>query len=104
MTAHLTPANRQTHELLQKLWTKAVGTPGYDKEEWKSLERAIGFQPAPVQPREIPPVSSVLLPGWRCDLCEMQEKRCASCQADFRAGNRGPKKARPPSPKTHPNG
>lgn len=26
-------------ELLHHLWTKAVGTPGYDKSEWKALER-----------------------------------------------------------------
>lgn len=26
------------HELLHRLWSKAVGTPGYDKEEWKRLE------------------------------------------------------------------
>ena len=27
--------------LLHRLWTKAVGTEGYDKEEWKALEREI---------------------------------------------------------------
>jgi hypothetical protein len=31
----------ETEELLHKLWTKAVGTPGYDKSEWKALRRAI---------------------------------------------------------------
>ncbi len=25
-------------ELLQKLWTKAVGTADYDKEQWKELQ------------------------------------------------------------------
>jgi hypothetical protein len=24
-----------------KLWDKAVGTPGYDKDEWQGLERRI---------------------------------------------------------------
>jgi len=31
------PAKR-ADELLHKLWTKAVDTAGYDKEEWKELE------------------------------------------------------------------
>lgn len=26
------------HRLLHRLWSKAVGTPGYDKQEWKALE------------------------------------------------------------------
>jgi len=26
------------HQLLHTLWTKAVGTPGYDKEQWQELE------------------------------------------------------------------
>lgn len=26
------------HELLHKLWTKAVGTADYNKQEWKELE------------------------------------------------------------------
>lgn len=31
-----------THqELFQHLWTKAVGTPGYSKEQWKELESFI---------------------------------------------------------------
>lgn len=32
-----------THEmhLFHKLWTKAVGTPGYDKSEWQALERQL---------------------------------------------------------------
>ena len=25
----------------QRLWSKAVGMPGYDKEEWKRLEDAL---------------------------------------------------------------
>jgi len=25
----------------QKLWTKAVGTEGYDKEEWKGFEKIL---------------------------------------------------------------
>ncbi len=29
------------HAALHLLWTKAVGTPGYDKKEWQKLEAAI---------------------------------------------------------------
>ncbi len=28
-------------DLLQKLWSKAVGTPGYEKAEWLALEREL---------------------------------------------------------------
>jgi hypothetical protein len=35
------PAQRRAHELLHALWTKAAGAPGYDKEQWKALERAL---------------------------------------------------------------
>lgn len=27
--------------LFYRLWTKAVGTPDYDKEEWKRLEKIL---------------------------------------------------------------
>ena len=37
-----TPTNaREADRLMHVLWTKAVGTPGYDKAEWKALEAAI---------------------------------------------------------------
>jgi len=29
--------NMSTHRIFHILWTKAVGTPGYDKDEWKEL-------------------------------------------------------------------
>lgn len=29
------------HYLLHTLWTKAVGTEDYDKQEWRALEAAI---------------------------------------------------------------
>ena len=32
---------RNAHNALQRLWTKAVGTADYDKEEWKHLEATI---------------------------------------------------------------
>ena len=28
--------------LFHRLWSKAVGTPTYDKEQWKMLERVFG--------------------------------------------------------------
>lgn len=31
------------HELLHKLWTKAVGTDDYVKAEWKVLEKLLLF-------------------------------------------------------------
>ena len=48
------PDNRTTeekaaHQLLHALWTKAVGTPGYDKREWAAFEdslfKATGSKP-----------------------------------------------------------
>jgi len=30
------------HEMLHRLWTKAVGEEGYDKQEWKALEKRLG--------------------------------------------------------------
>lgn len=30
--------NMANHRLLHVLWTKAVGTPGYKKDEWRELE------------------------------------------------------------------
>lgn len=42
---HLSPrrnfATIHTHHLLHHLWTKAVGTAGYDKAEWIELERRL---------------------------------------------------------------
>lgn len=32
------PTVMSPHDLLHTLWSKAVGTPGYDKSEWKQLE------------------------------------------------------------------
>lgn len=29
---------KRWHELLNQLWTKAVGTEGYEKAEWRELE------------------------------------------------------------------
>jgi hypothetical protein len=29
------------HNLLQKFWTKAVGSPDYNKREWEELQRLI---------------------------------------------------------------
>lgn len=33
------------HEILHTLWTKAVGTPNYNKREWKELEAAVSPRP-----------------------------------------------------------
>lgn len=38
MTRRKTP---NAHALLHRLWTKAVGTDGYIKQEWKDLEAFI---------------------------------------------------------------
>ena len=37
---------RELHKLFHTLWSKAVGTEGYDKQEWKRLEAAV-FAEAP---------------------------------------------------------
>lgn len=37
--AETDPKEMTNHLLLHVLWTKAVGTPGYDKNEWKELEQ-----------------------------------------------------------------
>ena len=34
-------AREESNTFLHRLWSKAVGTPSYDKEEWKALERCI---------------------------------------------------------------
>lgn len=46
-------------ELLHRLWTKAVGTPDYNKEDWKRLEAFVGaaygwpkFKEAALRPEE----------------------------------------------------
>jgi hypothetical protein len=31
----------ELHQLLHRLWTKAVGTMDYDKAEWKRLEKMV---------------------------------------------------------------
>lgn len=31
----------ETHAIFHKLWTKAVGTPEYNKKEWMELEQEI---------------------------------------------------------------
>lgn len=33
--------NRELHTLFHTLWSKAVGTPNYDKSEWKSLQEMV---------------------------------------------------------------
>ena len=40
-----------THHLLHRLWTKAVGTPDYDKREWKELESRLIQGSRDPQPR-----------------------------------------------------
>lgn len=32
---------REVHMLLHRLWTRAVGTPDYNKADWKVLERLL---------------------------------------------------------------
>lgn len=32
------PHQADAHALFHRLWSKAVGTPGYDKAEWKRME------------------------------------------------------------------
>jgi len=34
-------AQHEAHIFLHRLWTKAVGTPGYKKSDWRDLDRAI---------------------------------------------------------------
>ncbi len=31
----------EKHRILHTLWTKAVGTPDYDKSEWRELEEIL---------------------------------------------------------------
>lgn len=35
------PELLRIHGELHKLWTAAVGTPGYNKQAWQALEKAI---------------------------------------------------------------
>ena len=32
----------ELHGLVHRLWSKAVGTPDYDKEQWKRMEELVG--------------------------------------------------------------
>lgn len=34
-------AGMSTEALLDRLWTKAVGQPAYDRDEWRELERRV---------------------------------------------------------------
>jgi hypothetical protein len=37
----MTHTYREQHELLHRLWSRAVGTPDYHKADWKALERIL---------------------------------------------------------------
>lgn len=39
---HWSATNPELNALFHRLWTKAVGQPGYDKAEWLKLEKLIG--------------------------------------------------------------
>lgn len=41
LLADYTSEEKALNAVLHTLWTKAVGTPGYRKEEWKQLSSAI---------------------------------------------------------------
>lgn len=57
--------------LLQKLWTKAVGTKGYKKSEWKELEAA--FHRLSVYQKEAEErINNLLL---KLEECELNRKR-----------------------------
>lgn len=43
---------READRLLHVLWTKAVGTEGYVKDEWKALEAAIWAMAREPQPKD----------------------------------------------------
>lgn len=54
--AQVAPQMRGRHNLLHRLWTKAVGTPDYDKSEWTELERMLVNAPAePQAGAQVPP-------------------------------------------------
>jgi len=44
--------------LMHRLWTKAVGTKGYEKKEWIELERAIWETPALKLNGELPKIDN----------------------------------------------
>jgi len=57
--------------LFLRLWTKAVGTKDYDKEEWKELQRFIEkevYKPDPLAAFQAGPV--LLREGDKCAHCE----------------------------------
>jgi hypothetical protein len=43
-------AGQEIHELLLQLWDKAVGTPEYDREQWRRFQELIWekFPPKPI--------------------------------------------------------
>jgi len=55
-TLYMSPHEAQVHRLFHHLWTKAVGTPGYAKEEWKQLGFYLELlhRPGPFWPVPLP--------------------------------------------------
>lgn len=55
---------KETHELLHRLWTKAVGNDNYDKSEWKRLESSIfKYIPHTIDPL----IKKVIEPEWKLE-------------------------------------
>lgn len=47
LAKHAPSYSVEAHKLLHSLWTKAVGSTGYDKSEWQALERILtGTRPS----------------------------------------------------------
>jgi hypothetical protein len=84
----MSDATMTTYSTLHRLWTRAVGTPDYDKREWQAFERALraaGAIPAVKTgalaeegPRPGPPPEpcaggcgslAPLAAGWMCSPC-----------------------------------
>ena len=50
-------------QMLHRLWTRAVGMPGYDKAEWKALVYLVRGDPqAPIEPRMAEAIDNLDVP------------------------------------------
>ncbi len=52
--------NEEIYQLFHILWTKAVGTEGYDKKQWRHMEDLLErFTVEPSEPRVTPTTPTV---------------------------------------------
>lgn len=76
----MSPEHEKAHRALHKLWTAAVGTPGYDKRAWHALEEAMTNA---IQAERRRHVAHVALAGHLREWMSRQEEARATDLRDF---------------------